>query len=320
MKVCILGAKGQIGSELRRSISNDSKSYSSSMPDVKIYELTKDDFDFKDFDKLKTAIYDFSPNAIINAAAYTDVDQAEDKENEAYEINSKLPRKLGKLCTEIDAMLVHISTDYVFDGKGKKLLDTAVFDGKSTKPYTEEDNVGPIGVYGKSKLDGEENIRKFCKRHIILRTAWVFGDKGKNFVKTMINLGSKQDEVSVVEDQIGSPTSAISISNVISKIIFKMHNASLRDKRWGTYHFCGFPYVSWADFASEIFEQANIKGLIKRSVKVKRINSSDLRPKAKRPQNSMLECKKIELNFELACDNWKKSLDILLSSWVIKNG
>ena len=307
MKVCILGAKGQIGSELRRSISNDSKSYSSSMPDVKIYELTKDDFDFKDFDKLKTAIYDFSPNAIINAAAYTDVDQAEDKENEAYEINSKLPRKLGKLCTEIDAMLVHISTDYVFDGK-------------STKPYTEEDNVGPIGVYGKSKLDGEENIRKFCKRHIILRTAWVFGDKGKNFVKTMINLGSKQDEVSVVEDQIGSPTSAISISNVISKIIFKMHNASLRDKRWGTYHFCGFPYVSWADFASEIFEQANIKGLIKRSVKVKRINSRDLRSKAKRPQNSKLECKKIELNFELACDNWKKSLDILLSSWVIKNG
>ena len=150
MKVCILGAKGQIGSELRRSISNYSISYSSSMSDMKIYELTKDDFDFKDFDKLKTAIYDFSPNAIINAAAYTDVDQAEDKENEAYEINSKLPRKLGKLCTEIDAMLVHISTDYVFDGK-------------STKPYTEEDNVGPIGVYGKSKLDGEENIRKILQ-------------------------------------------------------------------------------------------------------------------------------------------------------------
>ena len=306
MKVCILGANGQIGSELRDSINNDSKIYLSSIFDVNICELTKDDFNFKDFNKLEKALYDFSPNVLINAAAYTNVDNAEDNVVESYEINSELPRKLGEICSNLNSMLVHISTDYVFNGN-------------SSEPYTEKDSTDPIGAYGKSKYDGEENIRKLCKKHIIIRTAWVFGNKGKNFVKTMIKIGKNQNEINVVEDQVGSPTSALSISNAISKIIFQMQNSSSEDQRWGTYHFCGFPYVSWADFASEIFEQALDKGLISKKVNVKRICSNDFKSKAQRPKNSKLDCKKIELNFKLTYDNWKKSLDILLSSWMKKN-
>ncbi len=306
MKVCILGANGQIGNELGKSIYDHSKFYLSSISDINICKLSRDDFDFKDFEKLEKALNDFSPNVLINAAAYTDVDNAEDNEAETYKINSELPRKLGEICSKLDSILVHISTDYVFNGN-------------SSQPYNEEDNIDPIGIYGKSKFDGENNIRKLCKKHIIIRTAWVFGNKGKNFVKTMIQLGKNQNEINVVKDQIGSPTSVSSISNAISIIIFKMQNSGIEDKRWGTYHFCGLPYVSWADFATEIFEQAHDKGLISSTVSVKRISSHQFKSKARRPKNSKLECKKIELNFGLKYDNWKKSLDILLRSWVKEN-
>ena len=307
MKILILGSSGQIGSELQSSIIDFSQSYLPNSNDLNISDLNKKDMNFLDFEKLQKTLEDFSPHVVINAAAFTDVDFAEDQEEEAFKMNSEFPGRLGELCSKVGSILIHFSTDYVFNGK-------------LSRPYQEEDNVDPIGVYGRSKLEGEEKIRNSCKKYIIIRTAWVFGKKGKNFVKTMIKLGNIHDEVSVVADQIGSPTSAVSISNAVAKIIFEMQNASSNDRRWGTYHFSGLPYVSWADFASEIFEQAFKKGVIEDITNVIRISSNDFETKAKRPNNSRLNCKKIELNFGIDSDDWKKSLDILLNLLVKKNG
>jgi dTDP-4-dehydrorhamnose reductase len=301
MKVLILGSMGQVGSEIE-----DSLKLKFSTSKVNIIKLTRKDLDLMHFEELKAAVYDLAPNVLINAAAYTNVDSAEKENIYANKLNGALPSHLGLICSELNIILIHFSTDYVFNGS----LD---------RPYNESDVVEPLGTYGMSKLDGEEGIRKYCDRHIILRTAWVFGNNGNNFVKKMIEIGKNKTDIRVISDQIGSPTSAKSIAKTVSEILFKMKDADKNDKRWGTYHYSGVPYLSWAEFAEEIFIQAFNKGLLVNMVTVHRINSSEFPTTTKRPKNSRLDCNKIELNFGVSPDNWKKSLEMLINSWSIKD-
>lgn len=301
MKVLILGSMGQVGSEIEDSLK---LKFGSSK--INIIKLTRKDLDLMDFEELKATLYDLVPNVLINAAAYTAVDSAEKENINAYKLNGALPSLLGLICSELNIILIHFSTDYVFNG----LLD---------RPYNELDAVRPLGAYGMSKLDGEEGIRKYCDRHIILRTSWIFGNNGNNFVKKMIEIAKNKTDIKVISDQIGSPTSARSIAKTVSEILFEMKDADKNDKRWGTYNYSGFPYVSWADFAEEIYAQAFQKGLIDNMVKVHKINSIEFPTFAKRPKNSRLDCNKIEVNFNIGPDNWKKSLGELLSSWSITN-
>ena len=301
MKVLILGSMGQVGSEIENSLK---LKFSTSK--INIIKLTRKDLDLMHFEELKAAVYDLAPNVLINAAAYTNVDSAEKENIYANKLNGALPSLLGLICSKLNIILIHFSTDYVFNGS-------------LGRPYNESDVVEPLGTYGMSKLDGEEGIRKYCDRHIILRTAWVFGNNGNNFVKKMIEIGKNKTDIRVISDQIGSPTSAKSIAKTVSEILFKMKDADKNDKRWGTYHYSGIPYISWAEFAEEIFIQAFNKGLLVDMVTVHRINSSEFSTTTERPKNSRLDCNKIELNFGISPDNWKKSLEMLINSWSIKD-
>ena len=235
MKVLILGSMGQVGSEIE-----DSLKLKFSTSKINIIKLNRKDLDLMHFEELKAALYDLAPNVLINAAAYTNVNSAEKENIYANKLNGALPSLLGLICSELNIILIHFSTDYVFNGS-------------LARPYNESDVVEPLGTYGMSKLDGEEGIRKYCDRHIILRTAWVFGNNGNNFVKKMIEIGKNKTDIRVISDQIGSPTSAKSIAKTVSEILFKMKDADKNDKRWGTYHYSGIPYISWAEFAEEIF-------------------------------------------------------------------
>ena len=181
--------------------------------------------------------------------------------SKAYSVNEHAVRVLANYCATNDANLIHISTDYVFDGSGEL-------------PFHEESEMAPLGVYGASKLAGEEAVRATMQRYIILRTSWVFGASGNNFVKTMLRLAKTRTELGVVGDQFGAPTSARGIAKAIASVISTMSAAGSGDKRWGTYHYSGQPFVSWAEFANEIFLQAKDLGLIDSVLRVNPILTS----------------------------------------------
>ena len=237
-----------------------------------------------------------APNIIVNASAYTAVDQAESNSDLAFLVNEAAVREMARFCKKTKCLMVHISTDYVFDGW-------------SDRPYTEADAVCPSGVYGSSKLAGEIAV---LDKHIILRTSWVFGAEGSNFVKTMLRLAADKRELGVVADQFGGPTSAHAIADSIVKIISWCTNAPRGVKCWGTYHFSGMPFVSWAGFAKEIFEQAAYRGLISSTPTVREIATTDYPTPATRPLNSRLDCSKLKSTFGIEPDDWKISLGLVL--------
>ena len=207
---------------------------------------------------------------------------------------------MAKLCQAQAARLIHISTDYVFPGQGDL-------------PFDETAVTEPLGVYGKTKLRGEQAIRDALQAHIILRTSWVFGERGTNFVKTMLRLAGSRNQISVVADQIGAPTSARSIAETIASIVFAMQGAEETDTRWGTYHYSGYPFCSWSGFAREIFTQAVELGLITSSPQVNSITTAEYPTPAERPHNSRLDCGKLRTIFEVEPDDWKVSLTAVLS-------
>ena len=185
------------------------------------------------------------------------------------------------------ARLIHISTDYVFSGEGDE-------------PFTEGSATQPLGVYGTTKLAGEAAIKQALSAHIILRTSWVFGAQGKNFVKTMLKLSASRDEISVVADQFGAPTSARGIAETIASIVFSMSEAMPEDDRWGTYHFSGYPFTTWAAFAETVFLQAQEVGLISNAPQVTPITTAEYPTPAARPLNSRLDCSKIGAEFGIS--------------------
>lgn len=271
-KIIITGGNGQLGRAMN-ALYRDNK-------EITIINTDVDELDITNLEQVKDFVVEEKPYAIVNCAAYTAVDACEDEVDLAYRINAIGPRNLAIAANLNGAKLMHISTDYVFAGD-------------ATEPYLEFDIPAPAGIYGKSKLAGEEFVRTFCKEHFIIRTAWLYGD-GKNFVKTMLRLAETRDEVSVVMDQVGSPTS--------TKELAKGMDALLFTDNFGTFHGTCEGVCSWADFAEEIFRLAGTKTV------VKRITSEEFAAKAKRPAYSVLEnyMFKITCGFKFA--DWKDAI------------
>ncbi|NSX56584.1 dTDP-4-dehydrorhamnose reductase [Parasulfitobacter algicola] len=233
-------------------------------------------------------IADLKPRGIINAAAYTAVDKAEDEEDLATRINSDAPATMAKVAAQLDIPFVHISTDYVFDGSGEN-------------PRHPDDRVNPLGAYGRSKRKGEQGIVAAGGQHAILRTSWVFSATGNNFVKTMLRLGATREELNIVSDQIGGPTPAVAIADACLTMIRSPGTP-------GIYHLSGSPDVSWADFARQIFKQGNI------ACKVHDIPSTQYPTPAKRPANSRLDCSTLEAEFGIKRPDWAAHLGPILTS------
>lgn len=235
---------------------------------------------------------------MINAAAYTAVNKAEEEQDITYAINRDGTANLAAVSKEKNIPLLHISTDYVFDGT-------------KSEAYSENDAVSPLGIYGISKWQGEETIRQTLPEHIILRVAWVFGAQGNNFVKTMLRLAKDRDELSVVEDQFGRPSPAKDIAKTL--IILAEQYQKEKTLEWGTYHYCGDEKVSWCGFAKEIFKQAKEKGLIEKDIKVNAISTAEYQDPTIRPANSILDCEKIKNTFGIEMPSWKESLNQVLT-------
>lgn len=284
MKILITGKNGQVGSSLVDQLKT--------MPDVTLLALERDQLDITDATQINKIVTEFNPNVIINAAAYTAVDKAEEESELAYTINRDGPHNLAVAANKINAVIIHISTDYVFNGD-------------SEESYTESDTTAPQGEYGRSKLAGENAVAQACSRHIILRTAWVFGEHGNNFVKTMLRLANTRDTLGVVADQYGGPTYAGDIATAILTITKQIVDGN---KEYGIYHYSGFPHVSWHTFAEKIFEIALEQHVLKQSIQVNPITTLDYPTPAKRPANSRLNCDKIHNVFSIEQSDWQTAL------------
>ena len=249
----------------------------------------RDAFDITNQKTVEKMIEQYAPDVVINAAAYTAVDQAENDTEAAWVVNATAMGYLAETCAKHDISLVHISTDYVFDGSKQG-------------EYREEDAVSPLGVYGESKLAGEKAVCKLCDNHYILRTSWVFSTHGNNFVKTMLRLGRERDELGVVADQFGKPTSAREIARIIYELLSSQKHA------WGTYHIVQPDTTSWHGFAQMIFKEAETQGMKLQLETLHAITTKEYPTSAKRPQNSALNCSKLEETFGLKMKPWQESL------------
>lgn len=290
MKLLLLGGNGQVGRELRRALA----------PLGELIVATRDGIDadvIADFDApaaLEHLIARVSPDVVINAAAYTAVDAAETDAEAAFRINAEAPAAIASACAERGALLLHYSTDYVFDGSG-------------TRPYREDDPTAPLGVYGTSKLTGEEAIRASGARHAILRTAWVYAAHGKNFLLTMLRLGAEREELRVVADQIGAPTPAPWIADATAAILRRGVAAS------GTWHFTADGQTSWHGFAQAIFEEAQAAGLLARVPAVLPITTNEYPTPARRPAYSVLDTARLREDFGIAPPPWRDGLRAVIA-------
>jgi dTDP-4-dehydrorhamnose reductase len=284
MKILITGKNGQVGSCLVDQLSK--------MSDVTFLALDREQLDITDATQVNKVVTEFQPNIVINAAAYTAVDKAEQECQLAYAINRDGPKNIALAASKINATIIHISTDYVFDGD-------------SEESYTESDATAPQGDYGRSKLAGEHAVAQACPKHIILRTAWVFGEHGNNFVKTMLRLAKTRSTLGVVADQFGGPTYAGDIAKAIVTISKQIINGN---HAYGVYHYSGFPHVSWHTFAEKIFEIALDQDVLTQPIKVNPITTIDYPTQAKRPANSRLNCDKIHNAFGIQQSDWQAAL------------
>lgn len=273
MRVLVFGKTGQVATELAR-LSIDATF------------LGRDSANFDDPTSVASQI-DETYDAVINAAAWTDVDGAESDEASSTIVNGESPAAIARACSDLGLPFVHISTDYVFDGSGDK-------------SYSPKHPTGPIGAYGRSKLAGENGVIKAGGTYGILRTSWVFSAHGKNFVKTMLRLSETHDSLKVVGDQIGGPTSARAIAQACVAIAAQLIETPAKS---GIYHFSGAPDVSWAGFAKKIFDKAG------RQISVTEIPSSQYPTPAKRPLNSRMNCESLTATFGIDRPNWSDDLE-----------
>lgn len=286
MKILLTGANGQVGHEIQR------ETFPSQ---IELIALTREFLDITQFDNVVKVFKQYQPDLIINSAAYTAVDRSEIDQVQAHLVNSEGASHLAKACNEFNIPLIHLSTDYVFDGKAHI-------------PYTESDKTEPLGIYGQSKWMGEEAIRSQLKKHIILRTSWVFGHEGNNFVKTILKLAKDRPILRIVKDQIGGPTSAKDIAVTIWKIINKMEDS--QDFHWGTYHYTGVPAVSWYEFAQTILQYASLTN------ELTPITTEEYPTLAQRPAYSILNCEKIENAFGIKQPQWETELLTLIKDLI----
>nr|QCH03200.1 RmlD [Plesiomonas shigelloides] len=267
------------------------------MKEVVFLAVDRDQLDITHLAQVDAVVNEFKPNIIINAAAYTAVDRAEQEIDLSYAINRDGPQYLAQAAHKVGAAILHISTDYVFAGD-------------KSSAYHESDLTAPQGVYGESKLAGEIAVAQACPQHIILRTAWVFGKHGNNFVKTMLRLAQARDAIGVVADQYGGPTYAGDIANALLTMAKAIDER--KSMAFGVYHFSGLPHVSWHDFACCIFDKAREQGLLDKPLQVGAITTQEYPTPAKRPANSRLEIQKIHQHFGVVASDWRAALNHLI--------
>lgn len=270
-KILITGSKGQLGKAMNKLLKN---------VDIDIINTDMDEMNITDLDEVKKVLYESKPDVIVNCAAYTKVENAEENIDLSFAINAEGVKNIAKVANEIDAVLVHVSTDYIFDGKKKD-------------DYVEEDEAKPLSQYGLSKLQGEKYVKDIMDKYFIVRTAWLYGD-GENFVKTMINLSEKYDQVRVVDDQIGTPTSAKEVAKAIMML--------LGTQEYGVYNVSCEGFCSWADLAEEVFRLTGANTV------VKRVNSLEYNSKVARPERAVLSKEKLHSKFNYYTKEWKKAL------------
>jgi dTDP-4-dehydrorhamnose reductase len=287
--ILLLGANGQLGQELRRALAPlgtiVATTRSGALPDGSACEVA----DFDQPASLAALLDRVRPTVVVNAAAYTAVDRAEDDREAAFRANAEAPGVLAHWCAQAGVPLVHYSTDYVFDGQG-------------TRPYREDDATAPLGVYGASKLAGEQAIRAAGGRHLIFRTAWVYASHSANFLRTMLRVGAERDVLRVVADQIGTPTPAALIADVTAQAL--QHDGALS----GTWHLTAKGETSWHGFAEAIFADAVATGVLPRAPIVEAISTAEYPTPAKRPAYSHLDVAKLEQDFYVSLPSWQEGL------------
>jgi dTDP-4-dehydrorhamnose reductase len=285
MRVLITGCHGQVGSCLTKQLANNENTL--------VLALDRDHLDITSQESVSAVVTEFQPTIIINAAAHTAVDKAEEEVELSYAINHDGPKFLAQAAQNLGAAILHISTDYVFEGN-------------KVGEYLESDITNPQGVYGESKLAGEMAVTEACDKHIILRTAWVFGEDGNNFVKTMLRLGENRDTLSIVGDQFGGPTYAGDIASTLIKIANLINQGDVVE--YGVYHYSGLPHVSWFEFADAIFNVAVEQGVIASKPSLTSITTEQYPTPAKRPSNSQLSTEKIMTLLAIEPSDWKAAL------------
>ncbi len=294
MKILLIGGNGQVGHELRRSLAPLGElvvtTRNGELPEGGACEV----LDLAGLEKIAPLMQRIAPDVVVNAAAYTAVDRAEDEPALAYRINAEAPGLIARACLDNSAELIHYSTDYVFDGTGQR-------------PYRENDGTSPLGVYGASKLAGEQAIAASGVRHLILRTAWVYGLHGGNFLRTMLRLGAERDELRVVADQVGSPTPAWLIADVTAAVL----------KRGivepGVRHLVSAGQTSWHGFAQAIFVEARAAGLMNKEPRVLPITTAEFPTRARRPAYSVLNTTQLASEYGLDIPSWRQALAATLS-------
>ena len=282
MKILVIGSNGQLGKCLIDQFK---------FTDFNTFYTSRSDIDISDFYASNKIIKEIQPNIIINAAAYTAVDKAEIEKEKAYLLNKDAVKNLSNICSDINCWLIHISTDYVFDGK-------------SNIPYTENDSVNPQSTYGSSKLAGEIAIKESGCKYVIIRTSWVFSNYGVNFMNTMLKLAKTNDNIEIVNDQFGCPTYGHDLAKAIISIISVINKNTLLS---GTYNFCGDKLCSWFEFANTIFSELSFMSK-KIPPSIRATPSTNYKTLAVRPAYSALDCSKINKYFGISTSNWKEGI------------
>ena len=274
MVVLVTGSNGQLGQSLQFIAPN--------YPNTNFIFCSSSELDVTNLENCQSIFSKKQPKYCINAAAYTAVDKAESEPEKAHLINVVGAKNLAEVCKKHNTILLHISTDFVFDGN-------------APKPYTENDFTKPTGVYGQTKLDGEKAIQEIWSKHFIIRTSWVYSQFGNNFMKTMLRLASERTSLSVVNDQIGTPTNAVDLAEALVQIV-------LNNNQYGIYNFSNEGQCSWYDFAKKIFEINHV------NIDLKAIPTSDFPTPAERPKYSVLDKSKIKSTFGITIKTWEESL------------
>lgn len=275
-RILIVGANGQLGNCIRKIAPDFENRYEFNFTDSQTLNIT-------DRDSVSDVFYDFKPHFCINASAYTAVDLAEKEPEKAFAVNAEGVANLAEACEEYNCVLIHISTDYVFDGE-------------TNISYSEDSFTNPQGVYGASKLKGEELATDLNPKTIVLRTSWLYSEFNKNFVKTMLNLFSQKDELGIVADQFGQPTNSNDLAEAIMKII------ETEPKTYGIFHFSNYPETTWFEFAQKIAEFSGS------NIKLNAITTEDFPTPAKRPKRSTMSLDKIENIYNIQLNHWENSL------------
>ncbi len=284
-KILLIGGNGQLGNCFRKIAPNFELDFEFNFTDSTILNIT-------DEDAVQDFISEYKPDFCINASAYTAVDLAESEPEKAFAVNAEGVANLAEACLSNKTTLIHISTDYVFDGE-------------TNISYDEENFTNPMGVYGASKRNGEELALAINPKTIIIRTSWLYSEFNKNFVKTMLNLFSQKDELGIVADQFGQPTNANDLAEAVMKII------KTEPKKYGIYHFSNYPETTWYDFASKIAEFSASK------IKLNAITTNQFPTPAKRPKRSTMSLDKIEKDYHIDVKHWENSLEDCIE--ILKN-